>query len=611
MAALREHKPALHEKIAGYLARTPQGAFDSIRNYTAADMKAAAEELERIQAFANPFGSLLFGSVGHPQLLPEVARVTEGFPQLLNGAEFPIYVVESDPFPFALHLVAINLTAVLRLERVEFFIGSGAWDDVQKFFMDHPARLIPATRDGALLAALMKPSEIEKAKAVFTAVHRQRMQEHRSALEDMHRNLPPVPDTERKAELKRLFDTWFDEVKNHCDEGGTVDSVADSQRMLSELEKRAGVSVVRPSPPALPQNARVLLVTSLFTTVLQHVVRDIESAFRRLGHETRVLMENNVLDRWRETDYFRAVADFRPHIIFQMDHLRGETPYLPDRIVNLTFVQDMLPGLLSEQAARTVGPNDFMLVDMDFKWWQELFRQYRYPEQNFIHFPSCTNEEVFKPSELTKGDMTGFGADVAVTTNIDLKPRQAWERIVNGLLATSRHRCLRDNIAYEMFQTVANAYYRLKPLEWLAPLGLNMKIWGKFPQEDHPTLGRFFVGPPAFEDLARIYQASKITILGNHAGWRHYKTASVLAAGGFPLVRHHPDSCEDIIDRETMMFRGPDDLTEKVRYWLSHDKERAEESAKWRAKVLAERTYVAQVRRVLDHLRGLAAPGSG
>jgi hypothetical protein len=606
MAALREHKPALHEKIAAFLAKAPQGAFDSVRRYAASDMKAAAEELERIQAFWNPLGSLIFGSIGHPQLLPEVVRVTEEFPRLLNGAEFPIYVVETDIFPFALHLVALDLTAILRLERLQFFIGPDAWEEVQKFFTEHPTCLIPATRDGQLLAALMKPSEIEKARTVFMAVHRQRMEEYRRALEDMRAHFQPVSDRERKAQLKQLLTVWFDEVKSHYDAGGAIDSVADSGRMLSEAEKRTGIRVVELSPPPLPSSTRVLLVTSLFTTVLQHVVRDIESAFRRLGHQTRVLMEKSVLDRWRDTDYFRAVADFRPHIIFQMDHLRGESPYMPDGIVYLTFVQDMLPSLLSEQAARTVGPNDFILVDMDFKWWRELFRQYKYPEPNFIHFPSCTNEEVFRPSELTEDDMKKYGADVALTTNIDLKPKQAWDRIVDGFLATIRHRCLRDNVAYEMFQSVANAFYRLTPVEWLAPLDLKVKIWGKFPQEDHLTLGKFFVGPAKFEELPRIYQASKISLLGNHAGWRHYKTASVLAAGGFPLVRYHPDSCEDVIDRETMMFRGPDDLREKVGYWLSHDKERTEESAKWRAKVLAERTYTMQIGKVLAHLRALA-----
>ncbi|MDQ7781174.1 MAG: hypothetical protein RDV41_15885, partial [Planctomycetota bacterium] len=519
----------------------------------------------------------------HPRFVPEVVRSTEQFPQIANGAQFPLYVVETDLAVFAAQLAAVDMSAVFDSGRVMFFCGPEAWEELTAFFIDHPWRALPFSPDGRPVVTLVRPDETPKAQAFFAAAWGHRQKALTSAVKDMAVHYPAAGNELRDRRLKTLFGKWFDGVQALYQSGGVLNTTAETSEMLAALEKQTGISIASPSRPQLPDKVRVLFMVSVFTTVLRHVIEDIAQALRRLGHETRIVKEPSAMDRLYPTAVVSALSEFKPDMIFQMDHLRREWPWVPKGIPHLTFIQDMVPALLQEHAGQSIGPNDFVLVDTEFKWWQEAFDRYRYPRQNFIHFPSCTNEETFKPSELSESDRAKYGSDVAVTTNIDLVPARAWETSVVENLRGFSHARLRDAMVYDMFQTVANAFYRLTPLEWLAPLGLDIKIWGKFPQETHPTLGKYFVGPAGFEELPKIYQASRITILGNHAGWRHYKTASVLASGGLPLVRFHPDSCEDIVDRETMMFKGPDDLREKVRYWLSHEEARLNEVRKWRA----------------------------
>ena len=68
---------------------------------------------------------------------------------------------------------------------------------------------------------------------------------------------------------------------------------------------------------------RVLLVTSRFTTVLQHATRDAAEAFEHLGWETRLLIEPSAYQRLTTWCVEQVLSEFRPDLVFVIDHLRS------------------------------------------------------------------------------------------------------------------------------------------------------------------------------------------------------------------------------------------------------------------------------------------------
>jgi hypothetical protein len=89
-------------------------------------------------------------------------------------------------------------------------------------------------------------------------------------------------------------------------------------------------------------------------------------------------------------------------------------------------------------------------------------------------------------------------------------------------------------------QQINNALFRHETLNWLAGLGVDLRIYGRG-WESHPTLSRFARGVADNEtELSAIYRASRINIQVTPHGAVHQRLLDGLAAGGFFLTRWHP-----------------------------------------------------------------------
>ena len=115
-----------------------------------------------------------------------------------------------------------------------------------------------------------------------------------------------------------------------------------------------------PSPPRRP---RVLLLTTRFSSVLQYSTRDAAEGFRQIGWDARVVIEPTPAHRLYRPAIRRALDEFKPDLVFQIDHLRHEHGDLfPPNLPFACWVQDHLPNLTSDAAGAAVGPRDFVLV---------------------------------------------------------------------------------------------------------------------------------------------------------------------------------------------------------------------------------------------------------
>jgi hypothetical protein len=98
-----------------------------------------------------------------------------------------------------------------------------------------------------------------------------------------------------------------------------------------------------------------------------------------------------------------------------------------------------------------------------------------------------------------------------------------------------------------------SALFRHQPLEWLAEMGVDLRLWGQG-WESHPTLSRYARGPADNQtQLAAIYQASKINLHMSPHGAVHQRLFEGLCAGGFFLLRYAPG---DVLERHFRKVLG-------------------------------------------------------
>lgn len=105
---------------------------------------------------------------------------------------------------------------------------------------------------------------------------------------------------------------------------------------------------------------------------------------------------------------------------------------------------------------------------------------------------------------------------------------------------------------------------------------------------------------PAGEPAAVIFAGSKINLnisLKGIEGGTPQRVMDILGAGGFALTSYCEETAEIFEeDKEIVMFRSPEELLEKVDYYLSHDKEREQIARAGHAKVMKYYTYEKKVR---------------
>jgi len=144
------------------------------------------------------------------------------------------------------------------------------------------------------------------------------------------------------------------------------------------------LEILGPNPTRPP---RALLMTSRFTTVLQHSTRDIADALRKLGWQTRIAIENSPAHAVGSLVLQTHLDQFQPDVAITIDHLRSELGQtIPPAIPFVCWIQDDLPNLTDPSAAARIGARDFVLTH-SVKQYVEHFH---YPPRQCLHVPKLT-----------------------------------------------------------------------------------------------------------------------------------------------------------------------------------------------------------------------------
>lgn len=113
---------------------------------------------------------------------------------------------------------------------------------------------------------------------------------------------------------------------------------------------------------------------------------------------------------------------------------------------------------------------------------------------------------------------------------------------------------------------------------------------------------------PAGEMLSYVFAGSKINLnisLKGIEGGTPKRVMDVLGAGGFVLTNYCEETAELFEeDKEIVMFKTPEELLQKVDYYLEHESEREQIAAAGHKKVMECYTYKKKIKKLLDWVEG-------
>lgn len=336
---------------------------------------------------------------------------------------------------------------------------------------------------------------------------------------------------------------------------------------------------------------RVLGVTSRFTTVLQHAMRDWLAAFARAGHATRLVIEPDDHAHFSPLRIAEALADFDPHLLLQIDHLQAECGLLyPDNIPGVCWIQDNLPHLFQPAAGAAVRPLEFVVGH----GFDECVGRFGYPAGRFLPARMPTNPAKFVVEGETEADLAPYRCDVMFASNMTLNFAQRLARardrfaaagpaglifsnafaeleaalrhpwfdgyydfdalVARALTATCTEGlppAVRNDLTNELLM-LADQHLREDTVRaaaaWAAQTGGTLRLYGHG-WDQQPEFAVYAHGPVAHGlPLGRAFRGAKIAL---HAGCNsalHQRVLDGLAAGGFLLIR------DKLADTEHLRF---------------------------------------------------------
>jgi spore maturation protein CgeB len=313
-------------------------------------------------------------------------------------------------------------------------------------------------------------------------------------------------------------------------------------------------------------------------------------ALRELGCNTFVVDEATYIARGRSTRS-RALArlvrrefirEYNDEIIraaqrFQPDMLLGfKSPYvLPRTLIALrelgipsyNYYPDRVKLAQGSPIAEALPEYD-CLFDTKRKWDGDTAEWLHV--RNRVFLPHGYDSELHRPIQMHSRSLQTYGCDVSFIGAWSTRKQPILERLVE-----------------------------LQP-------GVDLRIWGDC-WEKSPKLKQFVRGGAVFgEQYIRAIQASRINlgimgITDEVKDETTTRTYEIPACGGFMLHERTPEVLELFEEgKEMACFDSPEELAEKIDYYLVHPEEREAIAAAGHRRCVPAYSYTERVRRIID-----------
>lgn len=327
---------------------------------------------------------------------------------------------------------------------------------------------------------------------------------------------------------------------------------------------------------------RVLILTSRFSTFIQHSSADIARAFERAlpGRVAgRVFMEPDDSTHPTPLAYGEECRRFRPDMVLSLNYTRLKFGgMIPADTPMVTWVQDAMPHLFDSRQGAAIGPLDVLV---GHPHW-EFFSRFNYPPERCIPFPVLASPEKFHPGPVPPHLAERCACDIAFVTNHSRTPDQVYadlldrtdgcaqagkavrslrtmvEAIVQSPLTsacidrlgaaieaflggqqTPEQRASFSTLINQVARPLADAYIRHRTLGWAAEAArehnLRLHVYGRG-WERHPTLSTFAKGPLQHgEELRAAYQCAAINLHASINLNLHQRVMECALSGGLPV----------------------------------------------------------------------------
>jgi hypothetical protein len=354
-AAMARHRPELAEKLAAAPEKSDWicdsmgrvGKYDSERIfvplYADPDSRRRTDLETAIEALRE-FKPLFFFGIGDGASLADLASRELILP---HGMQQIFLIVEPDltllRTIFSLYDFSSE-TGIIAQSRGRWYVGE---DWVKEFRADLIDRADVALPD----AAILHPTEVH---------HLEKLDKVRN---DYLHTLVAAYSINRDWILKRSDDEWLD------------------------------VFSTKPSRPP-----RVFFLTSRFTAVLKYSTQRCAETFESLGWQSKVVLETRDDERCTTLRVARELDEFRPDLVFVVNHLRREQGSLfHSKLPYICWGQDSMPGLQMKEAGDSIGPRDLVMSGL-----ASLSRVHHYPEDHVLRCQCLGYERTVSPPVLAQ-----------------------------------------------------------------------------------------------------------------------------------------------------------------------------------------------------------------
>ena len=351
--------------------------------------------------------------------------------------------------------------------------------------------------------------------------------------------------------------------------------VAETQPYYQSLTREKLVEVMGENPPRKP---RVLVMTTRFSTVLQYSAADTADAFGKLGWDVHFLIEPTAWHGLNRIAMRQAVAQFKPDLVFQIDHLRSEYGELfPPNLPSVCWIQDHLQNLMDRKAGASITQRDFVLTASE----QTYHEKFSYPLRQCIYLNKATRVPEVPATWEQDGDTMVFVSNCSHDPNElasklvkrieqrgvadlvrDLCDRMIARYAAGGAIATmadlrealdaveAEHRIRagtneqRDILLHALWHPFNDTLYRQQALRWAArcadSMGLTLALYGKA-WDKNAEFSRFARGYAGYgAELEELTRRSAINLQIVPFACIHQRLLDGLVSGGFFLIREHP-----------------------------------------------------------------------